>query len=275
MTDRQLRDIPRINYQVLATTGETVHIDLVPQDPVPAEGLSDDNSGSGSEGSLDRTLIAEANEENEDLTLNHVGVPEPQQEVALQDQVPRISIQDSSDESSCSSGDANEPCESLSETNTIQRTLTESDIDRISQNLANISLSEMDLIKLQSLEETIHYDILDYVDENPVDMLLAIDDINDCVSKMEDFRSKFRNVHADLRRLDRDEYKDKYEDRYDKVMKVIKMHISSAREIKNEIRNREVQASAELLVQNRTRRKQKPEVKPTERHLLLISCFQR
>ena len=68
MTDRQLRDLPRINYQVLATTGETVHIDQVPQDPTPAEGLSDDNSsssglsGSGSEGSLDRTLIAEAKE---------------------------------------------------------------------------------------------------------------------------------------------------------------------------------------------------------------------
>ena len=62
MTDRQLRDLPRINYQVLATTGETVHVDQVPQDPVPAEGLLDDNSGSGSEGSLDRTLIAEANE---------------------------------------------------------------------------------------------------------------------------------------------------------------------------------------------------------------------
>ena len=252
MTDRELRDLPRFDYKVLGTSGGTVILDQVPRSSTPTEGLSDDNSsnsgpsGSGSEESLDRTLVAEANNESEvalDQTLNQRTVYEPE-ETVVDDQEPRFSLQDSSSDENSSSSSSGEPSEIGSVSNLTQTAGVESEVHLISQSLENISLSEMDLIKLQSLEETLRYDITDYIDENPTDRLLAVEDIDSCVSKMEDLRSRYRNAHTDLRRLDKDEYDDKYGSRYEKMMKMIKEHISSAKEIKNDIRNMEVQASA-------------------------------
>ena len=127
MSDRQLRDTARIDYQVLHSTGETVILDQLPRIPRQAESSDESSSSglsdSGSDGSLNRTIVA------------------------------------------------NEP-----------------EIERISQNLERISLTEMDLIKLQSLEETLYDDITDYVEENPSNELLVIEDINCCVAKLEDLR---------------------------------------------------------------------------------------
>ena len=185
MTDRQLRDTARIDYKVLSTTGERVLLNQVPRIPKQAGESSDESStssglsDSGSDGSLNRTIV-----------------PEPE-------------------------------------------------VDRISQNLKHITLTGMDLIRLQSLEETLYDDIVDFVDENPTEELLVIEDINSCVGKLEDLRSKFRNAHTELRRLEEGDYEDKFKERYDKITGIIKDHISAAKETRNDIRNREVQASAE------------------------------
>ena len=98
MSNRHLRDTARIDYQVLHSTGETVILDQLPRIPRQAESSDESSSSglsdSGSDGSLNRTIVA-----------------------------------------------------------------IEPEIELISENLERISLTEMDLIKLQSLEETLYDDI--------------------------------------------------------------------------------------------------------------------
>ena len=92
-----------------------------------------------------------------------------------------------------------------------------SGIDEISQNLSQFSISsqvnesnnsisnqvsegssstpyemnnEAEKQKLVSSQESLRDDIDDFIDENPIDDLLMVDDVNACISKMEDLRSK-------------------------------------------------------------------------------------
>ena len=124
----------------------------------------------------------------------------------------------------------------------------------LSASLQHCSLKEMDTelrIKF-SLEESLNDDITDFIDENPIEELLVIEDINTCISKLEDLRSKYRNVHREIRRIQPEQYTEDLKDKEAKVMKSIKKHISSAKEIRNDIRNREVETTAkEIYAKNK------------------------
>ena len=66
-----------------------------------------------------------------------------------------------------------------------------------------------DARKLLAAQESLHDDITDFIDENPTDQLLTIDDVNAFIDKLEDLRSRYRNAHKEIRDLITDE---KYEE---------------------------------------------------------------
>ena len=84
-------------------------------------------------------------------------------------------------------------------------------------------------------------DISDYIDENPIDgNSLTIEDIDVCVSKVENLRTQYRNTVRDLRgTLSSEEYKEKYEVRSKEIINQMKEYILKAKDRRKEIRRGE------------------------------------
>ena len=107
-------------------------------------------------------------------------------------------------------------------------------IDDLPNLLTNLSLADMSQQDESSLGETQQYkkllleeknirgEILDYVDVYDVkDVCGTIEDINDVLNKVENFRLSFRRVHLELQDILSD-YSDRYGNEYDTVMSSLK-----------------------------------------------------
>ena len=137
-----------------------------------------------------------------------------------------------------------------------ERTIVEDTktIDAISEDLSQLSLTGVSVKnrnmdntekdKLVSLQEAVHDDITDFIDENPTNELLVIDDVDLCIRKLEELRSNYRRIHKDIRALDPADYDGNLKNDFDKVMFHIKEHLSNVKIVKKSIRNEEVNAAA-------------------------------
>ena len=67
---------------------------------------------------------------------------------------------------------------------------------------------ELEILKTQ--QDSLHDDILDYMDENRTTHLLLVEDIDASIRRMEEFRSKYRGNHKDLCRLSDPTYNVEY-----------------------------------------------------------------
>ena len=100
--------------------------------------------------------------------------------------------------------------------------------------------TDVDKQRLVSLQESARGDITDYILENPSDELLFIDDVNSCISRIEELRSSYRSIHNDLRTLDPTEYENTLKVAYDETLREIKTFIMNTKAVKNSIRKKEV-----------------------------------
>ena len=100
---------------------------------------------------------------------------------------------------------------------------------------------EQGIASLESKFVTLLEEIDDHIDENPINKYsVSIEDIDDCVGKIEKLRSQQRAVNREIaRNLTSDEYKLQFGERYEPAMASVKEYIIHAKERKNEIRQLE------------------------------------
>ena len=92
------------------------------------------------------------------------------------------------------------------------------------------------LNKLIASQDAIHDEILDYVEENPIDTLIVTDDVEACLLKIEELRNEYRRMHKDLKQLSTDNYDTIYKDEFDKTMLQVKQYVIMAKGRKTELR---------------------------------------
>ena len=104
----------------------------------------------------------------------------------------------------------------------------------------------VELRKLLSTRDSLHDDIIDFIDENPLTDLHKIEDVNLFVARLEELRSKYRNVYKEACMLidDGDDQLDQLKESCDKVLVKVKQEISEAKRVKNDIRGYELKAEA-------------------------------
>ena len=102
--------------------------------------------------------------------------------------------------------------------------------------------------KLFAAQESLRDDINDLIDENTMDHLLTIDDVKTFVVKLEEARSKYRNVYKEICNLiDEDDGIKKLDElkyEYDGVLKSIKVVLADAKNVKIAMQNFEANTVA-------------------------------
>ncbi len=100
--------------------------------------------------------------------------------------------------------------------------------------------------KLFAAQESLRDDINDFIDENPINQLLTIDDVNTFVVKLEGSRSKYRNVHKEICNLidDDDNKVDELKEEYEIMLKSIKVALADAKNVKIAMQNFEANTVA-------------------------------
>ena len=279
MSKRTLRKLPRIDYAVLHDSGERTPYSQIRESPQESDGSSEE-SLSGSDNSQDRTLIRDEVESeglsvlSEELRrLSVVSPPtrlnpsinsviEPQQSIVgshTDDPYSVLAVSPSAElhysnptasssaaahysesavsstEPHCSYPTASSPTELNYSAN-----LTESD-----PSLLAIMGDNPELRKLLSAQDALHDDLVDFIDEESVYDVHTVDDINLFVAKLEDLRSKYRNVHKEISSLvtDEEEYK-KIKVPYEKMLNSIKRELAEAKRLKVDIRGKEYEDNA-------------------------------
>ncbi len=118
-------------------------------------------------------------------------------------------------------------------------------IDNTGNHISNQDMSEVDKQRLVSIQESLRDDVTDYIEENPTEDLLFIDDVNSCINRIEELRSKYRSIHKDLRALDTNDYETTWKGAYEETLQEIKTFITAAKAVKNSIRGKQVDLIAD------------------------------
>ena len=126
------------------------------------------------------------------------------------------------------------------------------DIQEISDLLNNFNIlspfSTMDqkkISQLQTEQATLADDINDFLDENNLDDNISdIEDIESCISRIEQLRSKYRRTHKDLSKLS-DNYEINYGKEFLETITSIKCYIKEANRRKGMIRQLQKEADVE------------------------------
>ena len=99
-----------------------------------------------------------------------------------------------------------------------------------------------------STEATLSEEIDDVIDENPVEEISeCIKDIDAAINKMESLRSKYRNVHKDLRTYFGENYDPQFGKLFGEKLLAMKFYIKSAIHVKNQIRKKESASKKEKI----------------------------
>ena len=114
-------------------------------------------------------------------------------------------------------------------------------ITELTQLLGDISISEINvnMEKLFTQVSILTQDILDFIDENPVDNS----------NEVTKYRTGFRTVHTEIKNQLGDEYDEKYLKDYNDVMEMVKSYIKSIKTFRSKQRN--VEAYNEKLKEER------------------------
>ena len=126
--------------------------------------------------------------------------------------------------------------------------------------------------RLLSLGESLHDDITDFIDENPTHDILTIDDAAVFIAKLEELRSKYRNVHKELKRcMTNDEYSEgDYKETLNLVLATIKDNICKAKTIKIGMRNKELDVAWENSQRQVTKEEEEREKKNNSINFLFL-----
>ena len=102
----------------------------------------------------------------------------------------------------------------------------------------NMNEQDQEIIKLESKFIILLKEIDDHIDENPINKYtVSIEDIDNCVDKIEKLRSQQRTVNREIaNKLKSDEYDCKFGTKYEITMANIKEYIIHAKERKSAIR---------------------------------------
>ena len=134
----------------------------------------------------------------------------------------------------------------------INNTDTDIDVQEISNLLHNFNIlspfSTMDqekISQLQTEQATSADDINDFLDENNLDDNISdIEDIESCISRIEQLRSKYRRTHKDLSKLS-DNYEINYGKEFLETIASIKCYIKEANRRKGTIQQLQKEADVE------------------------------
>ena len=134
----------------------------------------------------------------------------------------------------------------------INNTDPDIDVQEISNLLNNFNIispfSTMDqekISQLQTEQATLADDINDFLDENNLDDNISdIEDIESCISLIEELRSKYRHTHKDLSKLS-DSYEINYGKEFLETITSIKCYIKEANRRKGMIRQLQKEADVE------------------------------
>ena len=234
MTGRPRR-AQRIDYAQLHATGERQVLST--EDGVSSRSNSESSGTELHEPQIDGS--SEANPIHEQPTGGSSGSWEPQTREPL------------IDSSGNSSGISTEDCSGSEDC--LEKTLvpTETGVEGLCGIFKQLSFLETEMennIEMQKLlchEDSLYDDIYDYIDENPTSDLLTVEDINAFTFKLEDLRSKYRNVHKEIKRFaSEDEYADTYSKKLTSTLQKMKDELVEAKRLKNDLRNDEIDAVA-------------------------------
>ncbi|MCH2405591.1 MAG: hypothetical protein MK200_05295 [Nitrosopumilus sp.] len=90
--------------------------------------------------------------------------------------------------------------------------------------------------KMKALQESLQEDIMDYINENPIEDLIIVEDIDNCLQRMEDFRAKYRNNQKVISRLTDQTFHVEHKTEFENTMQYIKNYIIAGKETRRQIR---------------------------------------
>ena len=137
-----------------------------------------------------------------------------------------------SDESSDETNSSYDSCDTIVQNEGL------SDLSEELKNLTIMSM-EQDAIakKMFASQESLHEDIVDFIDENPLNRLKTVEDINAFIMRIEDLRSKYRNVHKEMCNVVQHERIAEFKQQYEKMLKTIKEVLADVKDIKTAMQN--------------------------------------
>ena len=297
MSNRSRR-AQRIDYKKFSETGERVPLDTEPEEALVdnrgGESSGGCNSASGAGASIHEPSIERSSVTRVETTL----ICEPSVDRSSESRggvspldcnpgrescwIPRITVQDQFD------SDESQPSSEAS-SDSEDRTLVFEEgkvVDGLSANFRQLSFlssskdditptvkmsDNLEFERLLSLEESLYDDIKDYIDENPVADLLTIDDVNSFVVKLEGLRSKYRNVHKEIKRFQGNEEYDKaHLNTLNETLQIIKAELAEAKRTKNDLRNDELDAVAATRYRQQTKEREEVEKKENSINFLFV-----
>ena len=106
------------------------------------------------------------------------------------------------------------------------------DLDNIHQE-ENMEKQKIDSLKVD--ESTISGDAADFIDENEVDESCTVEQIDVKISKVEQLRTSYRQVHNELKILLQERYGTEYGSTYEDKIQMMKSYIKNANVVKKEM----------------------------------------
>ena len=178
-----------------------------------------------------------------------------------------------SDESSSDEFHSSRSGSESSSTTVVQH---ESDLENLSDLFEDLGKSTIKMEnnaaarKLFAAKDSAREDINDFINENPINQLLTIDDINKFVVRMEELRSKYRNLHNEICNLIVDEQADELKEAFTEMMKKIKTEISDAKNVKVGMQNREIDVAAEKVAEQERKKQEEINRKTSTINFLIV-----
>ena len=106
------------------------------------------------------------------------------------------------------------------------------------------------LQQITSQQGALTEDVNDFMDENPIKEISEnVDDLDSVISRVEEFRSRYRSLHEELKSFLGDAYEEDYGEKSRKVISTIKAYILLAKESRQEIAMMENALKVEKKVQ--------------------------
>ena len=89
-----------------------------------------------------------------------------------------------------------------------------------------INAMDREFIKMFASQQSMRGEIVDYVDENPIDDLISIEDIDTCVNKIQELRGHYRRIHDDIKLNDTtDSYETSHAKEFNETMQGVKQYM--------------------------------------------------
>ena len=146
----------------------------------------------------------------------------------------RDPVRELSDESSDETNSSYDSCVTVVQND---NDLSLSDLSEDLRNLTIMTEQDATAMKMFASQESLHEDIVDFIDENPLNRLKTVDDINSFIVRIEDLRSKYRNVHKEMCNVVQHERIPELKQQYEKMLKIIKEVLADVKDIKTAMQN--------------------------------------